>query len=122
MRRKRRKIVRDRLLVAQYARDVLESAEARSGSSGQRNSGICQDAEQADGLERDALAAHVRTGDDERVETFPEIDVERLDFAAQQRVAAGPDAQRAILSEIRPVRRARQPPAGAGPDAGDACQ
>ena len=99
---KRRKIVGDRLFVADDARDVIEGPDFGSGTRRKRNTRIGKQAEQANRLEHDRLAAHVRAGDDDGVRVVADVDVERHCLTPQQGMASLHDANAAHVDELRP--------------------
>ena len=66
MRGERAQARRDRLLVADVRKDRPEGRERAPFVDGDEQSGLSHQREQAEGLERDGLAAGVRPGDDER--------------------------------------------------------
>ena len=97
----------DALLVADVGIDPLEDAEPAALVGGDQQARLRHEREQADGLERDRLAAGVGAGDDDDVGIVVEIDVDGHDrFGVEQRVAGAVQVDhRAGVRELRLIRR-----------------
>ncbi len=84
MRGKRAEALLDALLVADIGEHVRIDRQLRAIERGHVHTGLSHQAEQTDSLERDGLAAGVRTGDHHHVEIVAEAEVNRHDAACQQ--------------------------------------
>ncbi len=104
----------DALLVADVCPDRLEDVDLRARLSGDVQARLRHEREQADGLERDGLAAGVGAGDEQRAELVAEPEINRHDLALQERVPRLLEVDDTILTDDRRggVHAAGQPAAG----------
>ena len=85
--RKRRQALLQTLLVADVGLDALEDRHQRALVGRHEQAGLGHQRQQASRLERDRLAAGVRAGDQQHVEVAAQLEADRHDLAAQQRMA-----------------------------------
>ena len=89
----------DALLVADVGEDVLIDRQLGAILGGNVHARLRHQAEQPHRLERDRLAASVRTGNDDHPRLAVEPEVERNDLAGQQRVARLAQSQRPVVGD-----------------------
>ena len=102
MRREGGKRLLDGLLVADVGEDLLVDVDGAAVVGGDMQTALGHKREQADGLERDGLAAGVWAGDDERVKIAAQPHGDRDDRLAGDERMAGPDeVQLAVGPHLR---------------------
>ena len=89
-----RRVLRDRLLVADVGEDALESSDRRPGGGGRCMPQYAISHEQTAHLERHGLAAHVRAADQQNSRLCVEPQRLRNGALVEQRVPAADDRQR----------------------------
>ena len=85
--RERRQTLLQALLVADVGLDAGEDGEDGAFVGRHEQAGHGHERQQPGGLERDRLAARIRASDEQQVELVAEIERDRHDLAAQQRMA-----------------------------------
>ena len=85
--------LRDGLLVADVGEDVAEDRQAAAGRRRHVQPGLVHQRQQAEGPQRDGLAAGVRPGDDQRREVATEPDVDGYDLSRQARMPRAQQGQ-----------------------------
>ena len=92
----RRQTGLDALLITDVSEDVIKHGQTTGGPDGYGDTSLRQRAEQANGFQKDRLAAGVRTGDQQRALRLEQREIERNDRRAarqQERMAAIDDRQ-----------------------------
>ena len=102
MRAEGREILLDALTVADINEHTVKDRNTAAVRSGDHQAAHRHRGQQADGLERDGLAARVRAGDDQRPVVFSELQCDRHDgLGIEQRMPRLFQQHRAVIGHLR---------------------
>ncbi len=87
----------DGLLIADIGKDILKHGKLRAQCAGDMKAGLRHQRQQADGLERDGLAARIGAGDDERRKVLAQHQVAWNDLVPVNQRMAHPNEAKAPL-------------------------